>query len=136
MNTVEKNTCLSRICNQLASDIVPVYQRPSVSPSSVQGIVKQLQMYHDKYQNIMRWHKSRWESAYFKEKVRAFVLLFDFSSCKCVDFANCNCAKEKQVPQTEQSFFSDQWDPRRRFIGSIDVKNQKKTFQKVQHLKL
>ena len=76
----------------------------------------------------MRSHKSRSESAYFKKKVRAFLnesnRMFDLSSCKCVNFANCNCAKEKQVPQIEQSFLSDQRDPRRRFIGSIDGKKK------------
>ena len=112
MNTVEKNPSFSRIRSHLASNIAAVYQRASVPTVSVQGIVNQLQMYHDKYQNIMRSHKSRSESAYFKKKVRAFLdesnRLFDFSSCKCVYFANCKCAKEKQVPQIEQSFLSDQ----------------------------
>ena len=65
-----KNPSLSRICNQLASDIAAVYQRASVATVSVQWIVKQLQMYHDKYQNIMRSHKSRSESAHFKQKVK------------------------------------------------------------------
>ena len=119
-----KSPSLSGLCNQLASDIAAVYQRASVPTVSVQRIVKQLQMYHDKYQNIMRSYKSRSETAHFKQKVKAFLdesnSLFDFSCCKCVNFANCNCTKEKQVPQIEQSFLSDQRGPRIMFIGSID----------------
>lgn len=119
-----KNPSLSCICNQLAFDIAAVYQRASVPTVSVQRIVKQLQMYHDKYQNIMRSYKSRSETAHFKQKVKAFLdesnRLIDFSCCKCVNFAHCNCTKEKQVPQIEQSFLSDQRGPRRMFIGSVD----------------
>ena len=63
-----KNPSLSRICNQLASDIAAVYQRASVPTVSVQRIVKQLQMYHDKYQNIMRSYKSRSESAHLGKR--------------------------------------------------------------------
>ena len=67
-----KNPSLSRSCNQLASDNVAVYQRVSVPTVIFQRIVKQLQMYHDKYQIIMRSYKYLSESAYFKQKVRAF----------------------------------------------------------------
>ena len=42
--------------------------------------------------------------------------LFDFSSCECVNFANWNCAKKKQVPQIEQSLLSDQRDPQGSFV--------------------
>ena len=45
-----KISSVSRICNQLASDIAAVYQRASVPTISFQRIGKQLQMYHDKHQ--------------------------------------------------------------------------------------
>ena len=41
----------SRICNQLASDISSVYQRASVPIVSFQRNVKEVQMYHNKYQS-------------------------------------------------------------------------------------
>ena len=73
MNTVEKNPSLSRICNQLASDFAAVYQQSPFPTESVLQIVMQLQMYHDKNQNIMRSYKSRSDSAHFKQNVRAFL---------------------------------------------------------------
>ena len=131
---------MSRIFKQLASEYTAVY--PTVG---VQQIVKQLQMYHDKYENIMHSYKSRSENAHFKQKLRAFLdelnRLFDFSSRKCVQFANCDCAKENQVPQIDKSFLSDQKGPRRTFIGSIigekRLKFKKKEGEKsIQQLKL
>ena len=90
MNVVEKVLHCLVICNQLATDIATIYQRASIPTVSVQRIVKHLQTYHGKYQNIKRSYKSRSESANCKQKVKAFLdeskQLFDFSSCKCVIF--------------------------------------------------
>ena len=101
-----KNACdgkyhsLSVICNQLATDIIAIYQRASIPTVSIQRIVKQLQDCHGKYQNMMRSSKNPSESANFEQKFKVFFdeskQLFDFSSCKCVLFANCNCVKDKK----------------------------------------
>jgi len=32
-------------------------------------------------------------------------IFFDIACCKCVDFNNCNCLKDKKVPKLEQAFF-------------------------------
>ena len=59
--------------------------------------------------------------------------LFDISTCKCTNFANCTCPKDKKVPFQEQQFLSDQRFARKMYIGSIDsaiTKKNKKTLQR------
>ena len=55
MNLVEKSPSPS----DLASDIITIYQRAFIPTVTGQRIVKQLQNYHAKRQNIMRSYKSR-----------------------------------------------------------------------------
>ena len=93
---------------------------------------KRLDQYFDLKKNL-----SRKESKIFKKKLAKFYesigTLFDISTCKCTNFANCACSREKKVPVQEQQFLSNQRTVKKVYIGSIDkrtTKRNEKTFQR------
>lgn len=67
----------------------------------------------------------------YQEKVQVFqkdaqARLFDIAACKCKDFKNCKCDKERRVPQMELEFLLDQKTKRKMVIGSLDAATTKR----------
>lgn len=61
----------------------------------------------------------------------AKATLFDISYCKCKDFLNCSCGKDKKIPKLERQFIVDQRTVRKMAIGRVDIKTTKQMVNKI-----
>ena len=56
--------------------------------------------------------KGKKDNAKFKDKCSEFKshankTFFDISSCKCLSFSVCSCARDRQTSEREQTFLTD-----------------------------
>ena len=62
---------------------------------------------------MLKSMKEKKDNAKFKDKCSAFKshedkTLFNISSCKCRSFSVCSCARDRKIPESEQTFLTDQ----------------------------
>ena len=79
----------------------------------------------------MKSIKGKKDNAKFKDKCSKFKshadkTLFDISSCKCQSFLMCSCARDRKIPEREQTFLTDQRTSRKMAIGGVDAAVLKK----------
>ena len=83
----------------------------------------------DEANKLLRYEKSRRNSATFLELKAKFGKLFDICSYKCVGkkitYRNA-CTCKTKVPAANWQFWLDQKTERKMFIGPVDVKSTKK----------
>ena len=97
------------------SSCVPIVSKPRVT--------KLLKKNIDNYADLKKSF-GRKNTETFQNKLAAFqkiiCSLFDISACKCTDFEECACPKEKIVPIEERNFLVDQRSSRKMYVGPID----------------
>ena len=67
---------------------------------------------HSKYRNILKSIKEKKDNAKIKNKYSEFKshadkTIFDISSCKCRSFLVCSSARDRKIPEREQTFLTD-----------------------------
>ena len=98
---------------------------------SANTITRMISDYHSKYRNILKSIKGKKDNAKFKDKCSEFKrhadkTLFDISGCKCRSFLVCSCARDRKIPEREQTFLTDQRTSKKMAIGGVDAAVSKK----------
>lgn len=94
------------VANIVASRVEQVWKHASLPTISHERIIKLILAYNTKYQNYIKPIKGKM-SNFLQNKLDTFKTdskrLFDISRCKCLDFEECSCEKERKVPKVEWS---------------------------------
>ena len=111
-----------QIITDISSKLRQLWISASIPIISPEGIRKKLDNLFDLYRDLKKSYKRDNEKPKFQVKADTLRLLFDISVCKCKDFEQCRCPKDRKVPKEEQIFLIDQRNKRKMFIGGIDPK--------------
>lgn len=130
------NAPKSKISELIGMKVIKIYNSASIPTISVQQINAKIVEYYEKYRKLLKPYKSRKSVPSYLAKLNSFVdhsnSLFEFCACKCVDFDNCSCPKDKKIPVLERNFILDQRNERKMFIGNIDKIETSKMIKKAQ----
>lgn len=132
----KKEPTFSEISACVISKLKSVWQRASIPYVSDERITQMLKTYHTKYKTLQKPEKERKKVKSYQKKVQAFqtdaqARLFDIAACKCKEFKNCKCSKERRVHPMEQEFLLDQRTKRKMAIGSLDATTTKKNVKRL-----
>ncbi|CAG9791464.1 unnamed protein product [Diatraea saccharalis] len=126
-----KEPIFGEIADIVTSRAENIWQTASIPTVTQTRIVQMLKAYHLKCKNLLKSIKR-----FSPDKLNSFQqsskILFDISACKCKEFAQCICPKDKKVPKPEHPFLTDQRTTRIMVISGIDVtatKNLQKTLK-------
>lgn len=114
---------MSEILDILIKKVETIWSKASIPVVSRTRMLQMGKTYHDKYRNILR-SKGRKGTEKYDSIVASFLneskRLFDVAACKCKEFSECKCEKEKKVPKLEQDFLLDQRTLRKMSISRVD----------------
>lgn len=114
----------SKIASIVAQKTLNLYEKASIPSVSYDRTLALIKKYHDACNGTKKSLPKVPSSATVSKKVVDFKMrakkLFDFATCKCVNFDTCSCEKSKRVPVRERAFLTDQRTDRKLFIGGID----------------
>lgn len=120
----KENVPKSKISEFIGMKVINIYNSASIPTISIQQINAKIVEYYEKYRKLLKPYKSRKSVPSYLAKLNSFVehsnSLFEFCACKCVDFDNCSCTKDKKIPVLERNFIIDQRNERKMFLGNID----------------
>ena len=129
-NNFQSNSPRKPILKILISDLMQIWQKASIPTIQEYSIEQLLQRFLDKHANKLRSiGKDNFEDI-AANYLKSNDVLFNISSCKCKDFANCTCSKEKKIPKAEREFFEDQKKDRDIYIGALDIAMTRKNIEK------
>ena len=104
---------------RIVDDVMQIWETSSLPTLSKPRVTELMRKRLDEYFDLKK-NVNRKETENFKKKLAMFHKsirsLFDTSTCKCTNFANCTCPKNKKVPFQEQQFLSDQRFDRKMYI--------------------
>lgn len=130
-----KEPFFSEIAEIVSMRIENIWKKASLPTVSHTRVLQLLKTYHSKCKNFIKSHK-RLSDNKRNDIIQQGKLLFDICSCKCKDFQQCKCPRERKVPKEEQGFLMDQRSQRKMMIGGIDrvttIKLKKKRSRKIQ----
>ena len=97
---------------KVAADIVEIWASASISSITVWSVTMRIDKLIESYLKLIKSAKRDADKDGYKMKLMRFKddlsSLFDICSCKCKDFNNCRCVKDKKVPKIEHAFLKDQ----------------------------
>ena len=119
------------VCKLVLTDLIFVWKRAGIPTITKNSLLKRLLLFVNEANKLLRYQKSRRNSATFLELKANFDKLFDRCSCKCVGkkITNCNACTCKTKPNYQQQNGNFGWNKktdRKMFIGPVDVKATKK----------
>lgn len=124
----------TEIVKQVANEVVSIWNRASLAPSStnsIQEVIRKIGDLHEKHEKRVKQFLRRQgggsEASDALREIAEYRIhqkstLFDISSCKCKEFESCRCPPSKRVPVLERGFLSDQRTVRMMHIDRIDRK--------------